>query len=174
MTPRSLILFLFSLPALAQQANNEIAISYGRSNFAQRGNSPTIGLSYAHFWSNSLGARIGIHRSEKDFPDNQGHQNIGAYYATVEYHLFRDRLFSPYVGAGIAYGVARIDSTPSGFTAEDTTVSVIGDVGVDVNLPRSFAIAANLSYMKFDPNLGDRHGSALHPMTMLVSAKYRF
>lgn len=171
--PLVLLLLLVSLPAIAQPTNNEVAVSYGRSDFVDLGNSRAFGFSYARYWKHGFAVRLGIHRSQKDFPDNQGEKSAGAYYATAEYHLFRGRLVSPYVGGGVAYGTARMHLS-HGFTGKDSDISGFGDAGVDVNVTPRFAISADVSYMRFDPDLGDRHGSRLDPITTLVSLKYRY
>jgi len=175
MTPRilSLALLLFTLPALAQP-NNEIAVGYGRTMTSEVGDAPAIGLSYARFWSNGIAVRVGGTRSEKDFPDNAGDKMFGGYFAVAEYHLFRDRLFSPHIAGGLAYGVARVYLFHSDLTFEDNAYSATGIVGLDVNLTRNFAIGVDSSYMRFDPDLGDRHGSIADPITTLVSVKYRY
>jgi opacity protein-like surface antigen len=168
-----LALLLFTLPALAQQPNDEVALSYGRATFTDLGDSPTIGLSYAHFWRTGIAARVGAQRSQEDFPDNQGDKLVEAFYATAEYHLFRNRLISPYVGGGATYGHARMHLT-NAFTAEDSVISGFGDAGVDVNFTPRFAIGADVNYFRFDPDLGDRYGTRLDPITILGSVRYRF
>lgn len=50
----------------------------------------------------------------------------------------------------------------------------MGDFGVDLNLTRRFALGIDASYIMFDPDLGDRHGTVLDPITTLVSVKYRY
>lgn len=171
------LLLLLSLPiavSASAQSNNEVAVGYGRTMTSEVGNAPAIGLSYARFWNNGIAVRIGGTRAEEDFPDNAGDKLFGGYFAVAEYHLFRDRLFSPYIGGGLAYGVARVYLFHSDLTYDDNAYSATGHVGLDVNLTRTFAIGAAASYMRFDPDLGDRHGSIADPITTLVSAKVRF
>jgi outer membrane protein W len=175
MNPRllSLALLLFTLPAIAQ-SNNEIAVGYGRTVTSEVGDAPAIGLSYAHFWNNGLAVRVGGTRATEDYPDNAGDKMFGGYFAVAEYHLFRNRLISPHIGGGLAYAVAQVYLSHSDLTYDDNAYSATGIVGLDVNLTRNFAIGVDSSYVRFDPDLGDRHGSIADPITTLVSVKCRY
>ena len=176
MTPRSLFLalLLFALPVFAQPLDHEIAISYGRTETEQAGDAPAIGASYARFWTDGIATRIGGHTAGEDYPDDQGDKAVGAYFAVAEYHFFRGRTLSPYGGAGLAYGFARTHLSHANFRKSDSVLTAMLTAGLDVNVTRRLAIAGDIRYMKFDPDLGDRHGSTLDPTTVMASAKYRF
>ncbi len=175
MIRRALFLALFlSLPVIAQQTNNEIAISYGRTETEDLGDAPAVGISYARFWTRGLATRVGGQWSGEDLPDNAGDNSVNAYFATAEYHFFRDRLMSPYIGGGIAHAFADIHFSSSGFRGDDSMYTAMVIAGADVNFTRRFAVGVDARYMTFDPDLGDRFGTILDPMTVFVSAKYRY
>ncbi len=169
-----LVLLLSSLPTFAQQLDHEIAVSYGRTQTSQAGHAPALAASYAHFWADNVVTRFGAQHAAADYPDEQGDKAVGAYFALAEYHVFRGRTFSPYAGAGLAYGYARSYLSHADFRKSDSVVGAMLASGFDVNNTRRFAIGADGRYMRFDPDLGDRHGSVHDPITVLGTVKYRF
>ena len=177
MSPRILFLslaLLFPLFAIAQQPRNEIAVSYGRTETEELGDARPQGASYTRFWTGAVATRFGAQISQEDFPDDAGDKRFGAYSAIVEYHFLRSRTFSPYAGAGVAHAYARQRLRAANFTKDDSVITVIVDVGLDINVTPRVALGFSANYLKFDPDLGDRFGTILDPTTALVSAKYRF
>lgn len=177
MSPRLLSLslaLLLALTATAQQPRNELALSYGRTETEQLGDAFTKGASYTRFWTNAIATRFGAQVSNEDFPDDAGDKQLGSYSAIAEYHFLRGRTFSPYAGLGLAYAFARQHLNHSDFSRGDSVLGGIIDVGLDMNFTPRIALAVSANYLKFDPDLGDRHGSTLDPTTVLVSAKYRY
>lgn len=157
------LLFLLSLPAIAQR--NELAVSYGRSEFDALGDGPAFGASYNRFWTENVSTRFALFAASED------HKTVGAYSATAEYHFLRGRRISPYAGLGIALAVVSIDGYDS---VSDTGFAPVIGAGIDLNLTRRFAIGADVTYLQFDADLDDRFTIALDPTTFLISAKYRF
>lgn len=177
MTPRLpfFVLFVFlAFSATAQQSNNEIAVSLGRSQFHQLGDAPAVGLSYNRYWTPALSTRFGAFMAGEDLPEGAGSKRIGAYHASGEAHFFRDRRFSPYAGFGIALAQSSIKISQFDFSSSEMTVAPIVDAGLDANLTRRFTLGADVRYLYYDAELGSRFGYQLNPLTVLLSAKFRY
>ena len=169
-----LALSLFAFPVFAQQPDNEIAVSLGWSVFNQLGSAPAAGVSYTHFWTDAFATRFGAFASHGDFNENGGEKTVSAYHGSAEYHFRRDQRVSPYVGAGIALAATSIDRPEIEFSASETSFEVIVSGGVDVDVSRRFAVGGDVRYMYYDVGLGARSGYQVNPLTILLSAKYRY
>jgi outer membrane protein W len=179
MTPRLLALTLLALlvfPAFAQQPRNELAASFGRSEFDQLGDAPAVGLSYNRFWTRMVSTRFGAFVASEDLNEDGGNKRVGAYHASVEVHFLRERVLSPFVSVGGALAFSRVEHPNSDFTASDSLLTPIVGAGIDITITPHFALGADAHYIKYDAetDLGDRFGTTLDPLTVLVSAKYRF
>jgi len=174
MNPRLLslpLLLLFTLPAIAQQPRNELAVSAGISSLGDLGSAPAFGVSYTRFWTDALAVRFGAFSASGDLDDG-GTKTASAYHASAEYHFNRAARVSPYVGAGLALAVTSVDGLPFDFSASETNPEVILSGGVDVNISRRFALGADVRYMYYDVGLGSAY--QVNPATLLISAKYRY
>ncbi len=167
--PFPLLLLVLSLPLFAQ--NNEIAVSYGLTNYAQSSETPAYGVSYNRFWTRYVSTRVGVLDSRDELPDDQGERSVTAAHASVEYHPFRGRLVSPRVSAGSAY--VRSEHTAEAVD-NDSTITVAAGGGVDFNLTRRFALGAEVLYIPFTPKARDRFSSKLDPTTFFASARFRW
>jgi opacity protein-like surface antigen len=177
MTPRPLflvLLFLLALSATAQQPRNELAVSVGRSQFHQLGDAPAVGLSYNRYWTAALSTRFGAFMAAEDLPEGAGSKRIGAYHVSGEVHLLRDRRVSPYAGLGIALAHSSIKISQFDFSSSEMTFAPIVEAGLDVNLTRRFTLGGDVRYLYYDAELGSRFGYQLNPLTVLVSAKFRY
>ncbi|HEU4889616.1 MAG TPA: OmpW family outer membrane protein [Thermoanaerobaculia bacterium] len=179
MSPRLLslaLLLLLSLPAIAQQLKNELAVSVGRSQYDQLDDGTALGISYNRFWTESVSTRIGAFAAGEAEEANAGIGDddvVGAYYATAEYHFLRGGRVSPFAGVGFALAFASIERL-NARSANDTGFAPIVLAGIDIQLTQRFAIGADVSYFQFDADLEDQGSAALDPTTVLVSAKYRY
>src|SRR5215203_2461614 len=89
MNPRLLslpLLLLFTLPAIAQQPRNELAVSAGISSLGDLGSAPAFGVSYTRFWTDALAVRFGAFSASGDLDDG-GTKTASAYHASAEYHF---------------------------------------------------------------------------------------
>jgi outer membrane protein W len=170
MIRRLLVLLLLSLPAFAQR--NELAVSFGRSEFDELGDAPAFGVSYNRFWTENVSTRFGLFAASEEANVGDGDDVVGASYATAEFHFLRGRRISPFAGLGVAFAVASIDRVGSSASDSGFAPVIIG--GVDVNLTWRFAIGADVTYLQFDADLRDRFATALDPTTVLVSAKFKY
>ena len=164
-----LLLLLLSLPLFAQ--NNEIAVSYGLTNYKHSSETPAYGVSYNRFWTRTVSTRLGVLDTRKELPDNQGERSVTAAHASVEYHPLRGRLLSPRLSAGGAYATSE---NTADAVDNDSTVTVIAGAGVDFNLTRHFALGAEVLYIPFTPQARDRFSFALDPRTLFASARFRW
>jgi outer membrane protein W len=174
MTPRLVslaFLLLLSLPALAQR--NELAVSFGRSEFDSLGDGPAFGLSYNRFWTDSVSTRFALFAAADEANVGNGEDIVSAYYATAEYHFLRGRRISPFAGLGLAFAFVSIDRV-GGNSEGDSGFAPVIIGGVDVNITRRFALGADVTYLQFEADLDDRFATALDPTTVLVSAKFRY
>jgi outer membrane protein W len=175
MIPRllSLALLLFTLPAIAQQPQNEVAVSAGYSSLGDLGSAPAFGVSYTRFWTDALAIRFGAFSASGDLDDG-GTKIASAYHASAEYHFRRTAPVSLHVGAGLALATTSVDGLPFDFSASETSPEVIVSAGVDMNVSPRFALGADVHYMYYDVELGARSGYQVNPATLLISGKYRF
>lgn len=159
------------MPAIAQR--NELAVSFGRSEYDARGDGVAWGLSYNRFWTDNVSTRFGGFAAGEDTSTGIGDEVVGAYTATAEFHFLRGRRISPYAGAGFALAFVRLDRVNAS-SASDTGFAPVAIGGVDVQLTRRLAIGADATYFQFDADLDDRFATPLDPTTVLVSAKFRY
>jgi outer membrane protein W len=131
-------------------------------------------LSYNRFWTARVSTRFGAFAATEDLNADGGEKVIGAYHVSAEVHAFRERLFSPYAGLGLALAVNKIVFTGHYASANDTLVAPIVSVGLDTKVTRRFAVGVDVRYLKYDAELGDLFPIDLDPLTVLVSAKFRY
>jgi hypothetical protein len=173
MKPLALLLLLLSFPLAAQQ-RNEVAVSFGRTEFETAGDTPAVGASYNRFWTRYVSTRAGIFSAGEDRSADgfHGETRFTAVYATVEYHPFRGRLLSPRAAGGLAAG--RFHDEFAGFGQTDSQVTGIFGAGLDVNLTRRFALGLEVAYLPFNPEPRDRFSAPLDPLTTLASTRFRW
>lgn len=189
---------LVALPVAAQ--SNDIGVWYstaklGSTNEADSrltfDNAKGFGVSFNHFWGASLSTEF----TASQLKANGGIEATGVRVlnfdktkitpitADLQWHFFRGTLFSPYVGAGLAY-VTMDDLTGSdldlagiGPVSVDKKVTWNGNVGVNIGLGRMFAIAIDGKYIKYEPNASNATGTAklkLNPKQLSAGVKLRF
>jgi opacity protein-like surface antigen len=175
MNGRSFSLFLVllvSVPMVAQQARNEVAVSAGRSDMGELGDAPAFGVSYNRYWTGGLSTRFEVFTAGEE--NGVGDRRVTTSHISAEYHFLRDRAVSPYVGAGLAW----VDNTRHldefDFTSTESVFTAIGSAGVDLNVSRRFSLGVDVRYLYFDVELGSRFGYQVDPLTVMGSAKFRF
>ena len=173
MSPRSLLvpfllLLLLALPATAQIDRDELALSAGRWDSDEIGNSPALGVSLAHYWARMISTRVGaLATRDGDFTTTTLH-------ASAELHLFPDSGVSPWVGAGGAHTTTRRAASNDHFTGSDSRLTAIYSGGVDVKVSPRYAVGAEASYMNYELMLGSRYGYRVNPVTVLLTGRVRF
>lgn len=149
-------------------------------------------VSLNHFWSHSLSTEFAIDGLRAKGGIDVGgtralsfdRARITAITADAQWHFLRSTRISPYVGAGAAY--VRMND----IRGSDLDVAGIGAVrvgkkftwnagaGVDIEISRSFAIAVDGRYIKYEPrasgNTGDAVTLKLDPKVFAVGVKARF
>ena len=173
MNPRglflSILLLLFSLPAIAQPGPNELALSLGRWDSDEIGNgSPAVGASYNRFFGQVFSTRLG------GYAARQGDFTSGALFLSGEIHLFRAARVSPWVGAGGGYGYVRRAASNDRFVGSETALTGIYSGGVDVTVSPRFAVGADVSYMNYEMSLGNRFGYRVDPVMVSLTGRWRF
>lgn len=167
-----LLAVLLAVPAFAQQ--NEAALSLGRTDFDTQGDAPALGLSYARFWTPAVATRFGGFRAAESLNADGGELQFYALYAMAEVHLFRDRVVSPHLSGGLAFASNRVEPSSGDVTADDSALTVAAGGGVDFRFTPRFAVGAELLYMPFTPDPGDRFAAALDPLTVSAVARMRW
>jgi hypothetical protein len=168
---RLLLVLLLAVPVFAQQ---EVAVSYGRTDFDTQGDAPAIGLSYARFWTPALGARLAGFRAAETLNADGGELQFYALYAMAEFQPFRDRVVSPRVAAGVAFASNRVEPPFGGTISDESRITVAAGGGVDLRVTPRFAVGAELLYMSFPADSDDRFAAALDPLTVSVAARVRW
>ena len=176
--PLSLVLLLAvsAFPLAAQTPANEIALSAGHSDLGQLGDAPAAGISYNRYWRGGFSTRFGVFGAAEELtsdPDG-GEKRIGAGHVSAEYHFLRRHRLSPYAGLGVAFAVNELEHANSDFSASESSFETIVSGGVDLNVTPRFALGADARFMYYDVGLGDRFGYQVDPLTVLVSAKFRY
>ena len=168
MTSRALlILFVFaSVPVLAQLPRNEVSLSAGWTEFADTGGLRSFGVSYSRYWNPVVSTELGAFIGRNKTTSADGERRFGDVHALVRIHAFRDRLVSPWLGAGAANVTYHAERSASQF-------GMIAAGGFDVRLWRGFAAGAQVHYAPFEVNPRDRFPLRLNPMTVTVAARWR-
>ena len=173
MNGRLLLVLLFALPAVAQLAPNEVAVSFGRSDLEVLGDAPAIGVSYNRFWGQLGSVRFGAFTAGEGYEDAPGEERVHTLHASAEVHFLRGRVVSPYAGVGVAMASTRIDS--GGSSLSETSFAPIVSGGLDFNVWPRWAIGVDGRWMHLRVDSGDRFGPyILDPLTVMGSVKYRF
>ncbi len=149
------------------------------------------GISFNHFWGGSLSTELTVHSlRSKAGVDVGGTRALSAgklkmrpIIANVQWHLLRGSMFSPYVGAGLAY------VTTSDLSSKDFDLAGIGRVkidnkatwnanaGVNIGIGRSFAVAVDGKYIALEPDAtaaGSSEKLKLNPLVISAGVKLRF
>lgn len=105
-----LLALLLSSPLAAQLPNNELGLVLGHASLKEdagnESSADTAGISFNRYWTPSVSTRFsatqfGIETFRADLGQGRA-LDMTSYSAAVEYHLRRDRMFSPYAGLGVA------------------------------------------------------------------------
>ncbi len=187
-----------SLPLAAQ--SNDVGIWYssaklGTTNTAGSSaafdNARGYGISYNRFWTGSLSTEFTADwLKAKGGIDVAGARalnfdktKIMPVTADVQWHFLRGTMFSPYIGAGVAYvkmdDITGSDLDVAGFgpIKVDHKFTWNGNVGLNVGLGRMFAIGLDYKYIKFEPTATSALGSEklkLDPKQFSAGLKLRF
>lgn len=181
--PFILMAVLLALPLSAQTPRNEFGASIGRADMGDFGDAGTLALNYNRYWTAGLSTKIGIigYGAELTAVDigpggasTAGDLVMGAWTAGLEYHIWRDRRFSPYVGAGLAYVAAQFADTPAGDIDADNEVTGTASVGADISLGRRWAINADATYMPYSADFPPIGSIDMDPLTLSAGVKFRW
>lgn len=178
----SLLLVVFlSVPLFAQSSDNELAVSYGKGSFkndiGDASNEAVGSFSYNRFWTPTVSTRLGVTEfgvgPATDFGGASG-IDISAKTLSVEWHIRRDRVISPYAGIGAAY-VRTSVSTRHLSASSDNEFTGFATAGVDFNVARWLAIGATSSLMPYEPALSPGGQQVdLSPLSVSGALKFRW
>lgn len=168
------LLLLLAIPAAAQTANNEVAVSLGFSELGDFGNAPAIGASFNHYWGARTSFRIGAFAASGEFDNDAGENSVKAVYAAAELHFRRGQFVSPYAGVGGAMASTEVGEMEFEFSDSETAIAPMITFGADFNLSPRFALGVDGHWMYLRGDLGSRFPYVIDPITVMASAKYRF
>ncbi|HEX9162612.1 MAG TPA: OmpW family outer membrane protein [Thermoanaerobaculia bacterium] len=187
-----------ALPVISQ--TNEIGVWYSSAKIKNTGdttegrltfdNAKGGGVSFNHFFGSlstelavqSLRANGGIDVSGTRLL-SVGRMKIMPVTANVQWHLARGSMFSPYVGAGVAYiktsdiSSADLDLAGIGTIKVDKKTTWDANAGVDIGIGRMFAIAVDGKYFKYEPTAtanGTSQKLKLNPLSISAGLKLRW
>lgn len=189
---------LTALPLVAQ--SNDVGVWYSTAKLGDTNgtdsrvvfdNAKGFGISYNHFWGASLSTEFTASQMKANGGIEVGgvralnfdKTKIMPVTADVQWHFLRGTMFSPYVGAGLAY-VKMDDITGSdldvagiGAVKVDSKVSWNAGAGLNIGIGRMFAVALDGKYIAYEPSASNVAGNAklkLNPMQYSAGLKLRF
>lgn len=193
-----IVAVLVALPLAAQ--SNDVGVWYSTANLGDTNgtdsrvtfdNATGFGVSYNHFWGGSLSTEFTASQVRADGGIEATGVRVLTFDKTkimpvtadLQWHFLRGSMFSPYVGAGLAY------VTMDDLTGSDLDLAGIGPVsidnqftwnagaGVNINIGHSFAIAVDGKYIKYEPDASTAAGTTklkLNPTQFSAGVKLRF
>lgn len=193
-----IVAVLVALPLAAQ--SNDVGVWYSTAKLGKTSgtgstikfdNAKGFGVSYNHFWGASLSTEFTASQMKANGGIDVGgvralnfdKTKIMPVTADLQWHFLRGTMFSPYVGAGLAY--VKMDD----LTGSDLDLAGIGAVkvdkkftwnagaGVNIGIGRMFAIALDGKYIKYEPTASNVAGSSklkLNPTQYSAGLKLRW
>ncbi|HEY0157207.1 MAG TPA: OmpW family outer membrane protein [Thermoanaerobaculia bacterium] len=181
MTPRSLSLIaalVFSFSLSAQSTRNELGASIGYADMPGFGDAGTFSLTYNRFWTGNLSSQLGLTSYAADLHvvdgPSAGELQMGALTGEVQYHFWRDRRLSPYVGGGVAFVTSQLADTPAGDIEADNEITGVASAGVNLNLGRRWAINGDVTYMPYDADFPPVATIDMDPLTISAGVRFRW
>jgi len=198
---RSLIVVsLLLLPLFATaQPRNELGIFISTSQFDDGeitgGLDTTVafdedmgyGILYNRFWTNGFSTELAYQRlgadltlSLGDITADAGNLDLDILSATVQLHLARGRMLSPYIGGGVAYvsgetGSIDVDELESADLENE--VDFLVNAGLNLGIGRSLSIFLDGKYVMYEARAeGDPEDEAvdINPLIISGGIKFRF
>ena len=201
MIKRSLIVVsLLLLPLFATaQPRNELGIFISTSQFDDGeitgGLDTTVafdedmgyGILYNRFWTNGFSTELAYQRlgadltlSLGDITADAGNLDLDILSATVQLHLARGRMLSPYIGGGVAYvsgetGSIDVDELESADLENE--VDFLVNAGLNLGIGQSLSIFLDGKYVMYQARAeGDPEDEAVDVNPLIISGgiKFRF
>jgi opacity protein-like surface antigen len=173
----AIITFLAS-PLAAQSRNNELSLTLGNADVPGFGDVGTLSVHYNRYWTEGFSTKFGAigFGGELDVitEENEGDLAMGAFTGSAEYHFFRNSLFSPYVGAGLALVASELTNTPVGDIEADSELTWLVSGGVDVNITPRFAITGDVTYMPYEVDFQPVATVGMDPTIISLGVKFRW
>jgi len=190
----AVVIALIALPLSAQSNDVGLWVSTAQlkdSSGLSFDNADGFGVSLNHFWTVSLSTEIGATWLRADTAIDiagaraldAGRLKILPITANVQWHFARGSLFSPYIGAGVAY-VSSDDLSSNdlnlagvGRVKIDDKASWDANAGMNFGIGRSFAIAADAKYINYEPDAtaaGTTEKLKLNPLVVSVGVRLRW
>lgn len=178
------LLLLVTLPVSAQTLpRNELGANIGVAELGDFGDAGTFSFAYNRYWTDALSSRFSLTAYTADLfvvdvgPGQQGGAGdlvMGAWSGALEYHFMRDRRFSPYVAAGLAFVATELSDTPIGDIEADSEITGLAGIGADITLTRRWAINLDAMYMPYDANFDNMESIDMDPLTYSAGVKFRW
>jgi outer membrane protein W len=194
----ALVIALIALPIVAQ--SNDVGLWYSTAKIKNTAagdgrltfnDAKGYGVSYNHFWTRSLSTEFSGYwlRAQGAIDVNGsrvldvGKLELKPVVANVQWHFARSSMFSPYIGAGVAWVRAGnlsnsdLDLAGIGTVKIDKKVTYDGNAGVIIGFGSTFAVAADAKYIKYEPDAkaaGNTEKLKLNPLVISVGLKLRW
>jgi len=177
-----LLVLPLAVQVAAQTPNNELGLSFGRAGLgtyaAIETTVDTVGISFNHYWTPAISTRFavtefGVEGFNLDFGAGRT-LDMNALSADVEYHLLRDRIFSPYAGGGVAYVESEIQQVHSANLSAGRELAPLITVGADLNFARRFAVGVDGTYILYRPEYEVIGSTDFDPFTISATLKWRW
>ena len=149
------------------------------------------GLAFNHFWTSAFSTELAIQKYSADLSlgldggprFRAGEFDVTSITAMAQVHFLRDRLFSPYIGGGIARISGEFE--PSDLVDEpdaenvdlESEVTWTAAAGVNVRLSEHFALTGEIKFIPWDAveeNGVPEEGVEVDPATVSGGVRFRF
>lgn len=182
-------LLVFALPMGAQMADNELDISFGSTEFLGTvdGDATVFGLHYTRYWFANVSTKFGLTMFAGEVGEvplsegnviRPGDLEIRTVSGLVQYHFVRDRILSPFLGAGIA----SVQFSSIGDFVADGKVAGLFSAGADLKISSAWGGTADVTYMPyqgdfkhtpfFQPEISGKVD--VDPLTASAALKFRW